>query len=151
MIKLILVGVWACLATFASSYATTYLRTMFAKSAVEQKSADVDSRKTKEINIPKIRDGSLRGYVVAEFAYSVNMAAQKKTPVSPDPFVVDEAFRYIFNDDSIALGDLQKYDLQKLTDTIAKNVNARLKADIVSDVTIQEFTFLTATEVKQHL
>jgi hypothetical protein len=79
------------------------------------------------------------------------MAAQKKTPVSPDPFVVDEAFRYIFNDDSIALGDLQKYDLQKLTDTIAKNVNARLKADIVSDVTIQEFTFLTATEVKQHL
>jgi hypothetical protein len=53
MIKLILVGVWACFVTFGASYATTYLHTMFAKSATEQKAVDVDSRKTKEINVPR--------------------------------------------------------------------------------------------------
>ena len=31
-----------------------------------------------------------------------------------------------------------------------KNVNARLKNDVIADLAIQEFTFLTASEVKQH-
>ena len=67
------------------------------------------------------------------------------------PFVIDEAFRYIFNDDSIDLANLKKNDLQKFTDTVIKNVNTRLKTDVVQDLAVQEFTFLTAAEVKQHL
>jgi hypothetical protein len=151
MIKLILVGVWACLATLASSYATTYFRAAFAKSSTEQKTAAVETRKTKEIDIPKIRDGGLKGYVVTQFVYSVNTAEEKKLAISPDPFVVDETFRYLFNDDSIDLGDLRKYDLQKFSNTVMKNVNARLKAEIVTDVAIQEFTYMSTSEVKGHL
>jgi hypothetical protein len=151
MIKLILVGAWASLATLASSYATTYFRTSFDKSASEQSAAAVETRKTKEIDIPKIRNGALKGYVVTQFVYSLDGAAAKKLPFSPEPFVIDEAFRYIFNDDSIDLENLKKYDLQKFTDTVIKNVNARLKTQVVQDLAIQEFTFLTSAEVKQHL
>jgi hypothetical protein len=151
MIKLILIGAWACFATLASSYATNYFRAVVAKSSAEKSAAIIETKATKEIDIPQIRDGALKGYVVTQFVYTMNVAAEKKLPVSPDPFVVDEAFRYIFNDDSIDLVNLKKYDLQKFTSTVIKNVNQRLKADVVSDLAIQEFTFLTATEVKQHL
>jgi hypothetical protein len=151
MIKFILVGAWASLATLASSYGTMYVRASFDKSASEQPAAAVETRKTKEIDIPKIRDGALKGYVVTQFVYSLNGAAAKKLAFSPEPFVIDEAFRYIFNDDSIDLENLKKYDLQKFTDTVIKNVNARLKTDVVQDLAIQEFTFLTNAEVKQHL
>jgi hypothetical protein len=65
--------------------------------------------------------------------------------------VVDEAFRYLFNDDSIDFDNLKKYDLQKFTNTVIKNVNARLKADVVADLAIQEFTFMTSTDAKQHM
>jgi hypothetical protein len=151
MIKLILVGAWACLATLASSYATIYFRATLTKSAVEQSAATTEARKTKEINIPKIRNGALKGYVVTQFVYTVNGAAEKKLPFPPEAFVVDEAFRCIFNDDSIDLENLKKYDLEKFADTVIKNVNARLKSDVIQDLAIQEFTFLTAAEVKQHL
>src|SRR5579863_3629044 len=150
MIKLVLIGVWACLMTVASSYATAYLQSMFAKTGVEQTAA-VESKKTKEIDIPKIRDGVLKGYVVTQFVYIVNSAALKKLSVQPDAFVVDEAFRTILNDDTIDFDNLQKYDLKKFASSVIKNVNARLKGDIVADLAIQEFTFLSSAEVKQHL
>jgi hypothetical protein len=151
MIKLIIVGAWACLATLASSYATVYFRANAAKGAADQNVAAIETRKSKEIDIPKIRDGALKGYVVTQFVYSVSGPAEKKLSYSPEPFVIDEAFRYIFNDDSIDLANLKKYDLQKFTDTVIKNVNARLKTDVVQDLAVQEFTFLTSAEVKQHL
>jgi hypothetical protein len=150
MIKLVLIGVWACLATLASSYATAYFRATYAKTG-EQTASQVESKKTKEIDVPKIRDGALKGYVVTQFVYSINIGAQKKHPISPEALVVDEAFRYLFNDDSIDFDNLKKYDLQKFTGTVIRNVNARLKADVIADLAIQEFTFMTATDAKQHM
>ena len=151
MFKLILVGLWACLMTLASSYATTYVRSTYLKDGAPKSTEAVESKKTKEIDIPKIVDGVVKGYVVTQFAYVVDAAAMKKLPIAPDAFIVDEAFRYIYNDDSIDFDNLQKYDLQKLSKTLIKNVNARLKSDVVVDVAIQEFTFLSSAQVKQHL
>ena len=149
MIKLVLIGVWACFATLASSYATTYIRAAYAKAAT-QPAGPVESKKTREIDVPKIKDGALKGYVVTQFVYSVNPGASQKLGILPEAFVVDEAFRTLFDDDSIDLENLKKYDLKKFASTVMKNVNVRLKGDVIADLAIQEFTFMTASEVKQH-
>ena len=149
MIKLVLVGVWACFATLAASYATTYVRAAYAKAAAEP-AGPIEVKKTREIDVPKIKDGALKGYVVTQFVYSINPAAPKKLGIFPEALVVDEAFRTLFDDDSIDIDNLKKYDLKKLTLTVMKNVNARLKSDVISDLAIQEFTFMTSSEVKQH-
>ncbi len=149
MIKFVLIGAWACFATLASGYATQYFRTAYAKSEVEQPAGPSEMKKTKEIDVPKIKDGALKGYIVAQFAYSVKAGAPKKLTAFAEALVVDEAFRYIFDDDSVDLGNLKKYDLKKLINTVIKNVNARLKNEAVTDLAIQEFTFLTTAEVKQ--
>ena len=151
MIRLILIGAWACLATLASSYAASYFHTLATKTKEEQATAQVEIKKTKEIDIPKLKDGALKGYVVTQIAYTVNAPAQKKLGISPEAFVVDEAFKILFDDDSIDLENLKKYDLQKFTATVIKDVNARLKSEVITDLAIQEFTFLTAVEVRQHL
>ncbi|HLJ71268.1 MAG TPA: hypothetical protein VKU03_08125 [Roseiarcus sp.] len=149
MIKLVLIGAWASFATLASGYAAGYLKTAYAKSGAEQPAGPVEAKKTKEIDVPVIRNGALKGYIVTQFVYSVNAAAPKKLSIFPEALVVDEAFRYLFDDETIDLENLKKSDLKKLTNTIIKNVNARLKNDVVADLAIQEFTFLTAAEVKQ--
>jgi hypothetical protein len=149
MIKLVLIGAWACLATLASSYVASYLRTASAKSAVEQPATPAEAKKTKEIDVPKIKDGVLRGYIVTQFVYSLRPNAPKKLSAFPEALVVDEAFRYLFDDDGLDLDNLKKYDLKKFTNAVLKNVNTRLKSDVIADLAIQEFTFLTNTEVKQ--
>ena len=69
----------------------------------------------------------------------------------PDAFIVDEAFRYVYDDPSIDFDHLETFDLTKMTKALIKNVNARLGADVITDIGIQEFTFLTVAQAKARL
>ena len=152
MIKTILFGFWACLVTVAAGYAVNHVRDAIAHHAVEARAAAPrEAKKTREINVPKIRDGVVKGYVVAQLSYVLDDAAAKKVPVSPDAFVIDEAFRYLYDDNTIDFDHLENFDLNKMTKTLIKNINARLGAAAVADIGIQEFTFLSSTAAKQHL
>jgi hypothetical protein len=151
MIKIILVGFWACLTTLAAGYAMSHLREASTKSPIAAAASPRELKKTREINVPKIRDGAVKGYIVAELSYVVDSAAVKKNPLPPDAFIVDEAFRYIYDDNTIDFDHLDAFDLAKMTKALIKNVNARLNAEVVVDMGIQEFTFLSAAQAKQRL
>lgn len=69
----------------------------------------------------------------------------------PEDFIVDEAFRYIFADPAIDFDHLETFDLTKMTQAVAKSVNTRLNAQVVTDIGIQEFTFLNAAQAKKRL
>jgi len=150
MIKIVLIGFWACLMTLAAGYAVGHLREGAGKPAAVATTAR-EAKKTKEISVPKIRDGAVKGYVVAQLSYVVDSEAAKKSPVPADAFVVDETFRYIYDDNSIDFDHLETFDIDKMTKALVKNVNARMNGDVVVDLGIQEFTFLTTTQAKQHL
>ena len=151
MIRIIMIGFWACLTTLAAGYATTHFRAMATHPAVAEATVPKELKKTKEFNVPKIRDGVVKGYVVAQLSYVVDNAAAAKAPLPPDAFIVDEAFRYVYDDPSIDFDHLETFDLTKLTKTLIKNVNARLGADVITDIGIQEFTFLTVAQAKARL
>lgn len=151
MIRIILVGFWACLTTLAAGYAMSHLREAAAKPGIAAAAEPRESKKTKQINVPKIRDGVVKGYIVAQLSYVVDSAAAKKSQVPPDAFVVDEAFRYIYNEKVVDFDHLDTFDLNKMTKTLIKNVNARLNAEVVVDMGIEEFTFLSDAQAKQRL
>jgi hypothetical protein len=148
VIRLILIGVWASLITIASNYGAAYFRQAYFSKEATAPAPVLETRKIKELNVPKLRDGVVKGYVVLRFSYIVDTAALKKAPLSPDAFVVDEAFRYIYDDESIDFARLEKVDLRALAASIVKNVNARLKAEVVTDIAFDEFTFMGYTEAK---
>ncbi len=52
MIKIILVGFWACLTTLAAGYAMSHLREAGAKPQVAAAASARETKKTKEINVP---------------------------------------------------------------------------------------------------
>jgi len=151
MIRIIMIGFWACLTTLAAGYATTHFRAMAAHPAVVESTAPKELKKTKEFNVPNIHDGAVKGYVVAQLSYVVDNAAAAKAPLPPDAFIVDEAFRYVYDDQSIDFDHLEAFDLNKMTKALVKNVNARLGADVITDIGIQEFTLLTVAQAKARL
>ncbi|THD49354.1 MAG: hypothetical protein E7774_01555 [Bradyrhizobium sp.] len=152
MIRIVMIGFWACLTTLAAGYAMTHVRAMEARPAVVAEASQTRAlKKTKEVNVPKIRDGVVKGYIVAQFSFVVDNAVASKSPLPPDDFIVDEAFRYLFADPDIDFDHLETFDLKKLTDAVIKGVNARLNANVVTDVGIQEFTFLSAAQAKKRL
>jgi hypothetical protein len=152
MIRIIMIGFWACLATLAAGYAMTHVRAMQAKPGFAAADAGQlhELRKTKEIDVPKIRDGVVKGYIVAQFSYDLDNAA-KAAPISPEALIVDEAFQYIFSDPEIDFDHLESFNLKKMTDALTKAVNSRLNAEVVTSIGIQEFNFLTANQAKKQL
>jgi hypothetical protein len=152
MVKLIFVGVWACLITLASSYAASAWKASQEKAATAALAIpNVEYKKTKEFTVPKVADGAIQGYVIAELSYSLDPAAPKELAGPLETILLDEAFRYIYADDSIDFNNMKKYDLQKMTKTLAQNVNVRLNGSVVKDVTIQEFNYMTRADMKKQM
>jgi len=148
MIKIIFVACWAALIAISSGFAIAHFREQSGKRPSDTAAPKLETRKTKEINVPKIRDGAVKGYVVAQLSYVVNAAAMEKSPLSPDSFVVDEIFKYLYDDETIDFDHLDKFDLRKMTSTLVERINRRLKIDAVSEIGIQEFTFMSTVESK---
>ena len=148
MIRLIFMGVWAILITVGSGYAFHHFRRIHQNSGDAAADAVLEVRKTKEINIPKIRNGAIQGYAVAQLSYVVDFAVEKKSGLPADVFVADEAFRLVYNDESIDFTRLEKVDLNALARSLVKNVNARLRTEVIRDIAFQEFTFLPFSESK---
>jgi flagellar basal body-associated protein FliL len=152
MVKLVLVGVWACLMTLASTYAASSWKASQEKAAAATPAGpNVEYKKTKEFTVPKVAEGAIQGYVIAELAYSVDPSAPKELSAPLETLLLDEAFRYIYADDSIDFNNMKKYDLQKMTKTLAQNVNVRLNGSVVKDVTIQEFNYMTRADMKKQM
>jgi hypothetical protein len=101
--------------------------------------------------VPKISDGTIQGYVIVELSYSLDTGAIKNANAPPEVFLLDEAFRYIYADDTIDFDNMKKYDLQKFTKNLVQSVNARMGGAIVKDVLIQEFNYMTKQDMKKQI
>jgi hypothetical protein len=138
--------------TLASSYAATYWKSTQVKNASDElSSASLEYRKSKELTIPKIAEGQIQGYIILQLSYAVDNSVQKNSSAPPDSFLLDEAYQYVYNDDGLDFNNIKKYDLAKLKATVMKNVNARMGANVVKDVMIQEFNYLSHTDLKKQI
>ena len=73
--------------------------------------------------------------------FSVDVVAMKKAEMAPDSILVDEAFRYVYGDDTIDFDHLDRFDFAKMSKALIRSVNARVKGETLVDVGVQEFTY----------
>ena len=108
----------------------------------------MDYEQTRAISVPMIADGRVHGYVVAQFVFTIDGEALQAMAVPPNPYVIDEAFRAIYNDRSIDFENLKRYDLEGLKVRIKTNVNARMRGEFIHDILVEEFSFYPKSFVK---
>src|ERR1700704_5055102 len=144
MIKPILTGVWVCAATMGSAYLGAAWQRPAAVTTERQdhaSSSDSTPVRTRMISVPVVADGDIRGYVVAQFAFTASAKLMKHMSVKPDLYVLDEAFQLIFSGEMIDFRKFKKQELPALGKKIAENVNKRLGVRVVEDVLIQELNY----------
>ena len=108
--KAFMVGLWVLIVSLGASYAVATLDTSGKPGeAVAKPSLTVE--KTRVLNVPMIANGAVRGFIVAQFNYTVDAAKGKGTSISPEVFLLDEAFRAIYTDDHLDFLHLEKYDI----------------------------------------
>lgn len=151
MIKLIFVGLWACAVTLGSSWAVNAWKSGKAAEAAQEAdkhAAGLEQVRTKMISVPIIAEGAIQGYVVAQFAFSIDSKLLKTLSIKPDAIIMDEAFKTIYAGETIDFQNLKKQDLPALLKTISENTNRRFKAQLVQDVLIQELNYVPKAEAR---
>ena len=143
--KAFLVGLWVIAVALGASYAVAFVETPAKVDAAAGKPA-LESQKTRVINVPIVADGAVRGFIVAQFAFTTDAGKMKTLSVSPEVFLLDEAFRTLYADDKLDFLHLDKYDISGLTKHLVTATNSRLGEDVVHDVLVQDFTFISKEE-----
>jgi hypothetical protein len=141
MMKGALLGVAAIVAVIAGEMGADKVLAMREGRSTAGVTRATEARKTHEINVPRIKDGAIKGYAVMLLSYTVDLNALKSAAMAPDSILVDEAFRYVYSDDSIDFDHLDRFDFAKMSKALVGAINARVKSDVVVDVGVQEFTY----------
>jgi len=108
----------------------------------------MEAIETRMISVPVVADNAVQGYVMAQFAFIVDGKVMEHLAIKPDVFLVDEAFKAIFEGGSIDFRRFKKQDLRGLTKEIAGNVNKRLGVRLINDVLVQELNYIAKDQVR---
>jgi hypothetical protein len=144
VIKTIVIGLWACVVALVSSYAGASWMAG-GTVTVEKKGpflAGMEYLRIGPLTVPLIADGKLRGYIVAKFSATVDARTLHSFPMDPQPFLLDETFRRIYQDGKVEFDKMSKANLSDITAAIKVNVNQRLGMDLIHDVLVDEVSFV---------
>lgn len=150
MVKLLLSGLWICVVTLVSSYAVvTWKADALPDPKKDEFFGGLDYVKPGVISVPMIDEGEVQGYVVAQFVFTADGQTLRSLSVAPDSFIVDEAYRAIYAGQKVNFRRIEKYDLDALTKEIAAKVNERFKTDLIKDVLVEQFNFVSRDEIRE--
>ena len=147
--KPILLGLWGCLITLVASYGTMILAAPAKK--VETKASyfgGVDYVKAPIVGVPIIRGEELKGYVVAQFVFTIEGKTLESLSVSPGPFLVDAAFQRIYAEATLDVQEMKKPDIKNMLAGLRTDVNKRYGKPVIKEVLIERMNFLPIDSVR---
>ncbi|MFO1116199.1 MAG: hypothetical protein U1E28_10975 [Beijerinckiaceae bacterium] len=147
MLKSLLTFVLAAFVALGSSAATTWWLSSRSAEAKVEESQKITQKKTRPITVPMLGNGQVNGYVIAQFGYAASEDALKKLQVQPEPFILDEGFRMIYEDDKRDFHSFRKTNLAALTTELRTRVARRLKSDAIQDLVIVDFNYVSKDQV----
>jgi hypothetical protein len=149
MMRAILFALLAAAATIGGETGAHKVLAYYADTNAAPAHGETETRKTHEINVPRLKDGAIKGYAVMLLSYTLDLGAMKKAVMAPDSILVDEAFRYVYNDETIDFDHLDRFDLGKMSKALIRSVNTRVKGEVIIDVGVEEFTYEPYNATKQ--
>lgn len=143
MMKTLMMGLWVCLLTLASSYAAAYWKAdkPLPARAEEPFLEGLEHQKIEPVIVPMIADGDVQGYVIAKLVFTADARTLRDFALDAQPFIADEAFREIYQNGKVEFGALKKYDLKQLTDGVKARVNERVGIELIHDILIEEVNY----------
>jgi hypothetical protein len=149
MIKLLAIGLWACLVTVGATFGVIeWQKRQSSASSTAEPEKKIEEVKTKAINVPIIDNGVVQGYIIAQFVFSVDGNELKKLPINPETYLLDEAFKTIYAGEKVNFKQMKKQDLPSLAKMLGENVNKRLGLPIVQDVLIDQLAYIPQKDVR---
>ena len=136
-----------CLATIGGVYGAMTMKAGAKAAAAPEAQSKLQMMKTRMVSVPLLANGEVFGYVVTRLNFLADADLVKLSSVAPDVFVADEAFRQIYENAPEDMKNGRKQAIKELTADVAAAANKRIGRDVVKDVMIDSWTYLSKQDM----
>lgn len=150
MIRMILLSLVACLSTVGGVYGAVMWKSSLSADPSKDEHAKLQILRTPMVSVPILLDGQVLGYVVTRLRFAADSELVKESSIQPEAFVADEAFRLIYETAPKDIKTGRKNALKELTENIASGANQRLGRNVVKDVMIDSWTYLSKQDMMRN-
>jgi hypothetical protein len=151
VIKFIVAALWICAATVgAVFYSFQAAGARGEGEAPKPMLGGLDYVSSDIISVPLIRDSAVKGYFLTKLVYTVEPAEMAKLSVPASALMTDEVYTYLYSNPQVDFTKAASMDLDAFRKDIRDRINARIGAEIVHDVLIDQVNFLTKDEIRDN-
>jgi len=150
VIRMIIVSILACLSTVGGVYGAVAWRESAHAHHGDEAPQRVQLMKTRMVSVPILSEGQVLGYVVTRLQFTADSDLLKSSTVQPEAFVADEAFRIIYETTPADIKTGRKQALRELSSNIAVAVNKRLGRELIKDIMIDSWTYLSKQDMMRN-
>ncbi|RDJ27424.1 hypothetical protein DWF00_10730 [Bosea caraganae] len=146
--RLLLLGIWVCGVTLASSHVAVLWRAGTAPTVEQPFLEGLDYEETSPVSVPILANGVVQGYVVAQFVFTADAHTLRQVTVRPHAYINDEAIRAIYSNAKVDFSKLERVDIDALLKSVKSNVNARFGGDLIKDVLVKDFNYIRKDQLR---
>jgi hypothetical protein len=151
MIKFIAAALWICAATVgAVFYSYQAAGARGEGEAPKPMLGGLDYVDTDIISVPLIRDSAIKGYFLTKLVYTVEPAEMAKLSVPASALMTDQVYSYLYSNPQIDFSKAESIDIDAFRKNIRDSINARVGAEIVHEVLIDQVNFLSKDEIRDN-
>ena len=147
MIRSLLLAVITCLSTLGGLYGATIWKANAKAATAAGDQGKLQMMKTRMVSVPLLSNGEVLGYVVTRLEFVADMGLANLSTVQPEVFVADEAFRQIYEKAPEDMKSGRKQVVRQLAASVASGANTRMGRDVVKDVMIDSWAFLSKQDM----
>jgi hypothetical protein len=150
MVRLIVLSIIACLSTIGGVYGAVSWKASVQPAAAKVTETKVRMMKTHMVSVPILTNGEVLGYVVTRLQFTADAELVKLSTVQPEVFVADEAFRQIYETTPTDIKTGRKQAIRNLAANVAAGANKRLGREVIKDVMIDSWTYLSKADMMRN-
>lgn len=147
MIRIALIGLWICGVALGSLYFAVWQNSATASVAPQIGEVILDDGKTDVFSVPVIIDNAVHGYVVTQFAYTLDKTVKASVTVPVSYFINDEIFSQFYGQYS-DVKDVQQVKFDDVKKSIIDRVNAHFPQPLLRDLLVEQFNYISAKEIR---
>ncbi len=153
MIKLVVAGLWLCVATLGAAF---YAAQPHGGSDAAQAAPSsplmggLDYVKTEIISVPVVREAAIQGYLLTRLVYTVDPAELRKLSVPAEALLTDEVYTYVYGHPQFDFTREKAIDVDAFRGGVRDSVNARVGESLVHEVMIEQIDFLSKNDIRDN-
>ncbi|SMC84874.1 flagellar basal body-associated FliL family protein [Rhizobium sp. RU36D] len=148
MMKLLLTGIWVCVVTLGTVYASVYMAT---RPPVDEEALRKDKLqlvKGESITVPMISNGAVTGYFLGRISFMMDKEKIKNVELPMTELMTDELFTLLVGNKMIDIANTGAFDVAAFREAIKTDMNKRLGEGFVEEVLVEQLDYLAKQDTR---